>query len=58
MYVLLVLGGILATESKPCFPVEDRKAPLGKAIYPRLRGIELFSVEHRGESSFVGNSIK
>lgn len=55
--VLLVLGNILATESKPCFTVEVRKAPLGKVIYPRLHGIELFSVEHRGENSFVGNGI-
>ena len=57
-YVILMLGGILAPGSKPCFTVEDRKAHLGKAIYPRLCGIELFSVEHRGGSSFVGNGIK
>lgn len=44
--VILVLGGTLVTESKRCFTVEDRKAHLGKAIYPRLPGIELFPVEH------------
>lgn len=45
-YAILVLGCTLATESKPCVTVGNRKAHLGKAIYPRLQGIELFSGEY------------